>query len=531
VQVVLVDKDLNQKPVPKLAVTLRPLGAASNSGEITIKTGFDGRAEAEVPLGRYQVSTPQPVEFQGKRYSWDLEVIVSQPEQTIELSNDNAKVSEGRPEPSTRSTDELASLFKRYQNSVVTVWTEIGHGTGFIVDAKGLVLTNQHVVGPSEYVAVQFDNQRKLPAVLLTADPKKDIAVLWFNLSAVPDVLVAPIAKAKSDQASVVEGERVFTIGSPLSQRKILTTGIVSKVEARAIISDININPGNSGGPLFNSLGFVVGITTFGEHERAGPGISGIIRIEEALPLIDQAKEKMASAHPPSATLLLVEPSDSYPIDAIKSALEEEKFDMHPYIFSTGDYDVALITPILHYRLREGSSIATAKEKEKRNRKKREAVKGTFQPTDDLRQWAEYIGEYKPILFVRASPKLRETTGSLFTRALVGPYARAKIRFKTDFYKMQVICGKTEIKPIHPGKIATVIDVQSTFMNATDATYQGFYSYPFDAISPECGEVTLALYSEKNPNQPTVKVLDSKTVQRLWADFEPYRKMHAGSQP
>lgn len=68
-------------------------------------------------------------------------------------------------------------------------------------------------------------------------------------------------------------------------------------------------------------------------------------------------------------------------------------------------------------------------------------------------------------------------------------------------------------------------------MNATDATYQGFYSYPFDAISPECGEVTLALYSEKNPNQPTVKVLDSKTVQRLWADFEPYRKMHAGSQP
>jgi hypothetical protein len=80
VQVVLVDKDLNQKPVPKLAVTLRPLGAASNGGEITIKTGFDGRAEAEVPLGRYQVSTPQPVEFQGKRYSWDLEVAVSQPE-------------------------------------------------------------------------------------------------------------------------------------------------------------------------------------------------------------------------------------------------------------------------------------------------------------------------------------------------------------------------------------------------------------------------------------------------------------------
>ena len=160
-------------------------------------------------------------------------------------------------------TDELTTQFKRLQNSVVTVWSEFGHGTGFIVDSAGLVLTNQHVVGPSEYIAVQFDEQRKLAAVLLAADPEKDIAVLRTNLSEVAEAVVAPIAQSNSSEPLVVEGERVFTIGSPLHQTKILTTGIVSKLEAHAILSDININHGNSGGPLFNSVGSVVGITTF----------------------------------------------------------------------------------------------------------------------------------------------------------------------------------------------------------------------------------------------------------------------------
>src|SRR5208283_1164960 len=118
---------------------------------------------------------------------------------------------------------------------------------------------------------------------------------------------------------AVIEGERVFTIGSPLSQRKILTSGIVSKIEERAIISDININHGNSGGPLFNSNGVVVGITTFGDTSaRGGPGISGIVRIEEAFPLIEKAKNAMASSPKPSDELLPSEPTDRFPIAALK---------------------------------------------------------------------------------------------------------------------------------------------------------------------------------------------------------------------
>jgi Trypsin len=90
----------------------------------------------------------------------------------------------------------------------------------------------------------------------------------------------------------------------------------------------VNINHGNSGGPLFNSQGQVVGITTFGDFtSRGGPGVSGILKIEEALPTIELAKTKMASSKRPSLELLPVEPTDLFPIDAIKATLLQEKFD------------------------------------------------------------------------------------------------------------------------------------------------------------------------------------------------------------
>jgi hypothetical protein len=531
VQVVLIDKDLNQKPVPKLVLSLRRLSETGGGEQILIKTGLDGRSEVEMPPGRYQLSSPQPVEFQGKRYTWELELVLSKAEETAELTNDNAKVSEATPEQPSRKTDELTVQFKRLQNSVVTVWSQIGHGTGFIVDTKGLVLTNQHVVGPSEIIAVQFDQKRKVRATLLVADPSKDVAVLWANLAALPDALIAPIARTDTKEPTVVEGERVFTIGSPLSQRKILTTGIASKIEARAIISDININPGNSGGPLFNSLGYVVGLTTFGEQGRPGPGISGIVRIEEAFPLLGQARVRMASTPIPDPTLLPVEPNDTFPIDAIKEAVQVNKFDTHPYVFGAGDYDVAVVTPALKYYFELKSQVEAAKEKEKRTKKKPEAVKDTFRPLDNLRNWEEYAGQYKPVLLIQASPKLRETFWSAFGRGLAasgGHYGgAAKMRFKTDFYQMRLLCNGKEIQPIQPVKIATVIDVKNAFVNATDATYEGSYSYPADAIAPSCLEVILELYSEKDPNKATRKTLDKKTVDRVWLDFEPYRRITA----
>ena len=432
------------------------------------------------------------------------------------------------PEPPKRIKDDLTKYFSVLQNSVVTVWSEFGHGTGFIVGKEGLILTNQHVIGPSEYIAVQFDAQRKVKAVLLAADAAKDVAVIWANLEAFSDSLAAPIAKPSVTEPSLSEGERVFTIGSPISQRKIMTTGIASKIEERAIISDININPGNSGGPLFNSVGEVVGLTTFGENTGAGPGISGIVRIEEAIPLLDLARKMIASKKEPEATLLPVEPKGDFPIDAIKESLAVVKFDSRPYLFDMGNYDVAIITPILKYQFQEADRLAAAKTKEKRTKNKAQAVQGTFRPLDDLRNWAEYAGEYRPVIIVRARPKLRETFMSALGRGMARNYgvlAPATLKFKTDFYRMRLSCGDKTIEPIQPGKIAHVLNEKNAFVHVTDATYEGVYSYPFDSIGPSCGKVTLELFSEKDPDKATTKVLDEKTVRRVGEDFDPYRNV------
>ena len=521
----LVDADLNVKAVPKHVLqVVRATPDRQLVSEIT--TDFDGKCEVHLPAGEYRLQSKTALEFQKKTYKWDIRVVVGTEPVTIDLSNDNAQASgatdSGVPTPPARLTDNLATQFRSLQSTVFTVWSEFGHGTGFLIDKDGLILTNQHVVGPSRYLSVQFDEQRKVPAVLLAADAEKDVAVIWADVSGIEDAKVAQIAADDVLYPSAVEGERVFTIGSPLNQRKIMTTGIVSRIEDRAIISDININPGNSGGPLFNSTGKVIGITTFGEGGGAkpGPGISGIVRIEQAKATIGKAKEKMAATTRPEKRFLPVEPIERFPLESVKASMAMEKFDMRPYIFKQGDFDMALITPVLNYHLQGASEMQAVKEKQKRSRNAK--VQNTFQPLDELRSWAEYAGQYRPVVIIRARPQLHEGFWSAMNRGMAANYgirAQAKLRFKNDFYRMDLLCGDKVIEPIQPAKIAHIVNEQNIFVNATDASYEGLYTYGPDAISPSCGTVTLKIYTEKEPDKAETKVLDQKVVDRVWTDF------------
>ena len=162
-------------------------------------------------------------------------------------------------------------------------------------------------------------------------------------------------------------------------------------------------------------------------------------------------------------------------------------------------------------------------------------MQGTFRPLDGLKNWAEYLGEYQPVIMIRATPKMHETGGSIMRRSLIAGLSQggyggaATMRYKTDFYRMILTCGDREVAPIQPGKIAHVMDVHNYFVNATDATYEGFYTYPPESISPKCGQVTLQLHSEKKPESATTKVLDDKMVERVWGDFAPYREQLAHS--
>ena len=523
-RVILVDQELNQKPVPFLVVSLK-----SGAKSAEVKTGLDGTAETQLPPGKYTIATPKPVELGGRRFSWSVSVTLTGTQQNVDLTNDNARTEEISPPPPTSpsgsaSRGDLTEQFKRLKNTVVTVKSETGHGTGFFVDIKGLILTNQHVVGNSQYLAVQFDREHKIAARLIAADAQKDVALLWVNVAAFPKALPAPLYRATRDKAPVLEGERVFTIGSPLTLDKIITTGIVSKVEPHTIMSDININPGNSGGPLFNLEGQVVGLTTFGSRGEEGPGVSGIVRIEEALTLLDQNRAK-ATGTPPPATLLPVEPLIPYPVEGLKDALKVDKVDPRPYYLTAGDFNIALSTPPFDYREEEERRLQAERTQKKRNSKNQQSSENAAD-SDTPKEWEEEAGAHPAVLGIYVMPRAKEGFGSALGRSL-NTNAAAKLKFRTDFQSMKLFCGSKEVQPIHPGRVPVTVSVQNRAVKMDDSTYKGVYLFSPDAVNPDCGEVKLAIYSSKS-EEPLVKALDPNSVQHIWADFEAYRRAEEG---
>ena len=140
-----------------------------------------------------------------------------------------------------------------------------GLGSGFIIDQKGLVLTNNHVVEKADKITVKLVDQREFEAKIVGRDPRTDLAVIQIsdgkgNFSAAP----------LGDSSRLRVGEWVVAMGSPFGLDNTLTAGIVSakgrQIGAGAydnfIQTDASINPGNSGGPLINLNGEVVGINT-----------------------------------------------------------------------------------------------------------------------------------------------------------------------------------------------------------------------------------------------------------------------------
>jgi len=163
-------------------------------------------------------------------------------------------------------------------------------GSGFLVSADGLILTNAHVVDGAKEVTVKLSDHREFKAKVLGADRSSDIAVLKIDGHDLPTVRVG-----NSDQLRV--GDYVLAIGEPFGLEETATAGIVS-AKGRSlpgdgyvpfIQTDAAVNPGNSGGPLFDDTGAVVGInaqiyTTSGGYE----GVSFAVPINLAVQIKDQ---------------------------------------------------------------------------------------------------------------------------------------------------------------------------------------------------------------------------------------------------
>ena len=167
-------------------------------------------------------------------------------------------------------------------------------GSGFVIDASGIIITNEHVIRNAEEIAVILNSGTRLRAELIGEDSEIDVAVLRVQ----PNTSLSAVKFADSDKIRV--GEPVMAFGNPLGLGGTVTAGIVSAKNRdirmgpfdNFIQTDAAVNRGNSGGPLFNMAGDVIGINTAIFSRSGGNiGIAFAVPANTAQPIISQLRE------------------------------------------------------------------------------------------------------------------------------------------------------------------------------------------------------------------------------------------------
>jgi serine protease Do len=201
----------------------------------------------------------------------------------------------GPATPSRVRAESLAPLVERLRPGVVNVQASGGSartlGSGFVVDGRGLVVTNAHVVAGAEELKVVLADRRTVTARLVGADAASDVALL--RLDETRGLLALPLGD--SDRLRV--GDAVIAIGNPFGLGTTVTAGIVSAKDRHIgegayddlIQTDAPINPGSSGGPLFDENGAVVGISS--AMLEGGRGIGFAIPINSARAVLEQLRK------------------------------------------------------------------------------------------------------------------------------------------------------------------------------------------------------------------------------------------------
>jgi S1-C subfamily serine protease len=198
------------------------------------------------------------------------------------------------------ATVNISSVVYR-ENWFMQVYPERGQGSGFLINDKGWILTNRHVVsGRAPEIQVTLADKKQYKARILGADDNNDLALLQIN----PKGKLPYLQLGDSDK--LVVGQKVIAIGNPFGFNGTLTTGVVSALDRsireesatydNMIQTDAAINPGNSGGPLLDSHGSVIGINTMIYGTQGSIGIGFAMPISRAKSMLDefQARGRIA---------------------------------------------------------------------------------------------------------------------------------------------------------------------------------------------------------------------------------------------
>ena len=373
-----------------------------------------------------------------------------------------------------------SELFERARRSVVLVETESGHGSGFLVDSGGLILTNDHVLGRSPYLAVGLDPHHKYAAVVLIRDSSLDLAVIAVNPRAIEGI--RPLRFA--DDTTVKIGARVLAIGSALTDSgALVTTGIVSRLAPGTIIADLNLNPGSSGGPLLDVNGAVLGICTYHLTAAAGPGLAGAIPAQLASGLI--ARAGLSRWDAPSFERLPVASPTPYPA----AALRERAVALRPgtYGKTIDGMRLDVLTPPVVYREAHEADI-------------KQGGQGAGYT------WQSNTGRVEALVGVRVVPEMRSID-------------EKHVRFVNSVRRVRLLRNGVEVMPIVPGRFC------DRAIAPRDARrFEGclaFYQYQPEAFAPGAA-LQIEVSSDSARGKPRRWNLPPALIAKVRADFEPW---------
>ena len=201
--------------------------------------------------------------------------------------------------PDEDDDDAMPPQFRGFRGQPPSQGPSQGLGSGFIVDANGVILTNAHVVADADEVTVRLVDKREFKAKVLGSDRTTDIAVIKIEAKDLPVVKIG-------NPATTRVGEWVVAIGAPFGLENTVTSGIVS-AKGRAlpgdaavpfIQTDAAVNPGNSGGPLFNLKGEVIGVNSQIFSRSGGfQGLAFAVPIDVAIDVKDQIQQNGKVSH------------------------------------------------------------------------------------------------------------------------------------------------------------------------------------------------------------------------------------------
>jgi len=514
IKIVLTDADGKATPLAGHALLISDNPSTSTPRRVV--THADGTTDVRLRPGNYTVESDQPSPFNGKAYQWTQTLDVPAGRDTLlELTVRNAEVgpigsalpavapAAGTPAaaPAARST-----VRHQWEDSVVELWTPFTHASGFVVDERGLIVTNQRGVGKATTVELQLAPDLKVAASVLAADQAKDVAVLRAEPGALASRRPIPLECSAPPPA---DGQELITLSVPLAEQKDLASGTAKRGDSATLIADIRLPPGGAGGPVFTPDGRVAGLTSLADGDdqrrRKDARLVGVAAVCEA---VAAARQTMSSAAAPGAARLPTEPASTFSETAVKTAAERRIGSLNPYQVSSTNFEIWFFTPVLTYgavhRLGSGGRYAAATDP-------KQLVAASL---SDFGNWSEYAAENPPVVLIRVRPKLEESFWTTVARGAAqtqGVPLPAMKHFKGALSRMTIQCDAAEITPIHTFLI-------ERRLSANDVLFEGLYALDPAVLSP-CGSVKVTVFSEKEPQKGEPAAVDARIVKQIGDDF------------